>query len=106
MQNYKLIFFVPENAVEEVKQAIFATGAGSLGNYAQCSWQTLGVGQFLPLDGANPTIGKVDEVEQVSEYRVEILCTSENIKDAVEALKKAHPYEEPAFEVYALYNDY
>ncbi len=89
MQNYKLVFFVPENAVEAVKKAIFATGAGSLGNYAQCSWQTLGVGQFLPLDGANPTIGEVDTVERVSEW-------------AVEALKTAHPYEEPAFEVYAL----
>ncbi len=102
MQNYKLIFFVPENAVKEVKQAIFATGAGSLGNYAQCSWQTLGVGQFLPLDGANPTIGEVDTVERVSEWRVEILCSTETIKEAVTALKTAHPYEEPAFEVYAL----
>ncbi len=102
MQNYKLIFFVPENAVETVKQAIFATGAGSLGNYAQCSWQTLGTGQFLPLDGANPTIGEIDNVERVSEWRVEILCTAENIKSAVTALKTAHPYEEPAFEVYAL----
>ncbi len=85
-----------------MKQAIFATGAGSLGNYAQCSWQTLGVGQFLPLDGANPTIGEVDSVERVSEWRVEILCTAETIKTAVTALKNAHPYEEPAFEVYAL----
>ncbi|PIE23183.1 MAG: NGG1p interacting factor NIF3 [Neptuniibacter caesariensis] len=102
MQNYKLVFFVPENTVEEVKKAIFATGAGSLGNYAQCSWQTLGVGQFLPLDGANPTIGKVDTVERVSEWRVEILCSAETIKEAVSALKTAHPYEEPAFEVYAL----
>ncbi len=106
MNNYKLVFFVPEGSVEEVKKAIFATGAGSLGNYAQCSWQTLGMGQFLPLDGANPTIGNVDVVEQVSEWRVEILCTAENIKDAIEALKKSHPYEEPAFEVYALTNDY
>ncbi len=102
MQNYKLIFFVPENAVEDVKKAIFATGAGSSGNYAQCSWQTLGVGQFLPLDGANPTIGEVDTVERVSEWRVEILCSAETISVAVETLKAAHPYEEPAFEVYAL----
>ncbi len=102
MQNYKLVFFVPENAVEDVKQAIFATGAGSLGNYAQCLWQTLGVGQFLPLDGANPTIGEIDTVECVSEWRVEILCSAETIREAVSALKTAHPYEEPAFEVYAL----
>ncbi len=106
MQNYKLIFFVPENAIEEVKQAIFATGAGALGNYAQCSWQTLGTGQFLPLDGANPTIGEVDSVERVSEWRVEILCTDETIKSAVAALKASHPYEEPAFEVYALASGY
>ncbi len=59
MQNYKLVFFVPENAIEEVKQAIFATGAGSLGNYAQCSWQTLGVGQFLPLEVQTRPLAKL-----------------------------------------------
>ncbi len=106
MQNYKLVFFVPENVVEEVKKAIFATGAGSLGNYAKCSWQTLGVGQFLPLDGAHPTIGEVDTVERVREWRVEILCSAETIKEAVTALKAEHPYEEPAFEVYALADIY
>ncbi|MBS9777855.1 MAG: NGG1p interacting factor NIF3 [Gammaproteobacteria bacterium] len=102
MQKYKLTFFVPENAVEAVKQAVFATGAGSLGNYAQCSWQTLGTGQFLPLDGANPAIGEINSVERVNEWRIEILCSADTIKPAVAALKQSHPYEEPAFEVYAL----
>ncbi len=104
--HYKLVFFVPEDAIETVKQAIFATGAGALGNYAQCAWQTLGVGQFLPLDGANPTIGEVNSVERVSEWRVEILCSAETIQAAVAALKTAHPYEEPAFEVYSLVSDF
>lgn len=99
---YKLIFFVPEEACEPVKIAVFASGAGRLGNYSECSWQVLGQGQFRPLENANPFIGDISRLERVLEYRVEILCEPGCIKEAVAALKKSHPYEEPAYEVIKL----
>ena len=101
---FKLIFYVPESAVEKVKSAVFATGAGTLGNYSNCSWQTMGVGQFKPLEGANPAIGSKNIVERVEEFRVEILCSESQIKPAIMALKAAHPYEEVAFEVISVLN--
>lgn len=98
----KLVFFVPEQAVEEVKQAVFAQGAGKLGDYDQCAWQTLGVGQFRPLAGSRPFIGEQDVVEVVAEYRVEMLVDEALIYQVIAALKQAHPYEEPAYEVIRL----
>jgi len=98
----KLIFFVPEADVEAVKNAVFAAGAGKLGHYDCCSWQVLGSGQFRPLAGADPHIGTVGGLEQVAEYRVEVLCEERCIQEAVAALVQAHPYEEPAWEVVAL----
>ncbi|MFT6633427.1 MAG: hypothetical protein ACJAS4_003397 [Bacteriovoracaceae bacterium] len=101
---FKLIFFVPKDNIEQVKNAIFEVGAGRIGNYAQCSWQTEGIGQFRPLDGAKPSIGNKGNLEVVPEIRVEILCLESNIQAAIEAMKQAHPYEEPAFEVISLQN--
>lgn len=97
---YMLCFFVPEAQVELVKNAIFATGAGSIGHYQHCAWQTLGEGQFMPLAGSNAFIGNVNQVERVAEYKVEIVCTEEQIKAAVAALKKAHPYETPSYQAF------
>lgn len=97
---YKLIFFIPTEHCEIVKEAIFATGAGTLGGYANCAWQTLGTGQFTPGDSTNPHIGSINQAETVAEYRVEILCSEQNIEAAVAALLQHHPYEKPAFEVY------
>lgn len=99
---YKLVFFVPEDHKEVVKQAVFATGAGKIGEYDQCCWEVSGQGQFRPLAGANPFIGEQGKVEVVSEYRVELVCESRLIADAVAALKAAHPYEEPAYDVVKL----
>lgn len=101
---YKLIFYVPVSNLTVVKDSVFSTGAGSIGSYSNCSWEVRGTGQFKPLTGSNPHLGKIDEIELVDEYRVEILCTGENIEDAVRALKLAHPYEEPAYEVYEVLN--
>lgn len=98
----KLIFFVPETHVEFVKDAVFSAGAGQLGGYDRYSWQVVGEGQFRPLDGANPFIGKAGEVTQVPEYRVETLCDESRIQAVVSALKEAHPYEEPAWEAMPL----
>lgn len=99
MKTYKLIFYVPESHVELVKEAVFATGAGQQGNYDQCCWQTLGVGQFRPLPGSQPFIGNDHILEQVAEYRVELLCDECHLDAAVAALCLAHPYEEPAFDI-------
>jgi hypothetical protein len=99
---YKLCFFVPESHVESVKDAIFAEGAGKMGNYDCCSWQTLGTGQFRPLAGSQPAIGSHDKIEFVREYKVECVCEAEKMPAVVAALKSAHPYEEPAYEAYLL----
>ena len=102
---YKLVLYVPEDHSEAVKAAVFKAGAGKIGNYDQCCWQVLGQGQFRPLSGSQPFIGDApiaegkERVEQVSEYRIEMVCSDEFIKAAVSALKAAHPYEEPAYDV-------
>lgn len=99
---YKLCFFVPESHVDTVKEAVFVAGAGRVGNYDCCSWQTLGVGQFRPLAGSNPALGRHDRIEIVSEYKVECVCEADKVSAVIAALKNAHPYEEPAYEVYLL----
>jgi hypothetical protein len=99
---YKLCFYVPDTHLEIVKEAVFETGAGRIGDYDKCCWQTLGQGQFRPLAGSNPFLGKQGWVEQVSEYKVEMVCEEHLIEAAVEALLNAHPYEEPAFDVIQL----
>lgn len=99
---YKLVFFVPVEHKEPVKQAVFAVGAGRIGDYAGCCWEVLGQGQFQPLAGANPFIGEPGKPEVVAEYRVELVCEDDLIRGAVAALKAAHPYEEPAYDVIRL----
>jgi len=99
---YKVCVFVPETAVEQVKQAMFKAGAGKIGDYDSCCWQTLGQGQFRPLEGSSPFIGEQDRIETVAEFRIEMVCTDELIKDAVAAMKNSHPYEEPAYDVWKL----
>lgn len=96
---YKLCFYVPENAADLVKKAVFEAGAGKIGDYDSCCWQTSGTGQFRPLDGSNPYIGQKGRIETVAEFKVEMVCADEHIKAAIQALKKAHPYEEPAYDV-------
>lgn len=100
MENiYKLEYYVPTTHTEQVKAAIFATGAGKMGNYDCCAWQTTaGTGQFRPRQGSNPFIGKQDIIEYVAEVKVELICREGCIKEAVAALRQAHPYETPAFQ--------
>lgn len=99
---YKLAFFVPMEDAESVKEAVFRSGAGRIGDYEACCFQTPGTGQFRPLDGADPHIGEVGELERVEELKVELVCEDSLIHAAVAALKLAHPYEEPAYEVWRL----
>jgi len=99
---YKICVYVPENSVETVKQALFDAGAGRIGNYDSCCWQTDGIGQFRPLENSNPAIGSLDKVELVREVKIELVCEDELVKGAVQAMRVCHPYEEPAFDVWPL----
>ena len=99
---YKLAFFVPESHLDVVKAAVFSTGAGKIGDYQECCWQVLGQGQFRPMASADPFVGNAGILEQVDEFRVELVCQDALIKEAVAALKQAHPYEEPAYDVWKL----
>ncbi len=99
---YQLIVYVPRPNAEILKNALFDAGAGKYENYDRCSWETAGNGQFRPLVGANPAIGKIGNLETVEEIKIETICTVQNIKKVLEALKKAHPYEEPAYGVVEL----
>jgi hypothetical protein len=96
---YKLNFFVPAEDKEHVKNALFDIGVGRYDNYECCSFETLGTGQFKPIDSADPHIGELGKIEIVQEYKVEMICSDELIKKAVETLKEVHPYEEVAYEV-------
>ncbi|MEE4278055.1 MAG: YqfO family protein [Halieaceae bacterium] len=95
----KLCFFVPASHLDAVKAAVFAAGAGRVGDYADCCWQTLGQGQFRPLDGSDPFLGKRGRLEIVDEYRVEMLCSPDKADAVIAALCEAHPYEEPAWDL-------
>ncbi len=99
---YKLSFFVPESHLESVKQALFDIGAGAVGDYDSCCWQSSGTGQFRGLESSSPFLGKKGQVEQVAEFKVEMVIKDQIIKQAVDALKKSHPYEEPAYDVIKL----
>jgi len=99
---YKLAFFVPASHVEVVKAAVFAAGGGRIGGYDHCAWQTLGQGQFRPLDGSQPYLGQTGQVEVVEEWKVELVVADDLIAQVVAALKQSHPYETPAYEVWRL----
>lgn len=98
----KLTVYIPDIALEPVKQALFDAGAGRLGWYSDCSWQVLGTGQFRPLPGSQPFLGNQGQVEIVPEWRVEILVQEERLAQVLEALHAHHPYEEPAYDVVEL----
>lgn len=99
---FKLCFYVPKTDLETVKAAIFAAGAGRIGDYDQCAWQCDGEGQYRPLEGSNPTLGTHHKVHHVAEYKVETVCQDEYVQTVIEALCEAHPYEEPAYQVWQL----
>lgn len=99
---YKICFYAPVDAVDTVKNAMFDAGAGKIGNYDACCWQTLGHGQFRPLENSDPAIGKQGELEFVDEYKVEMVCTDNCVKEVISAMKKSHPYEEVAYDVWKL----
>ena len=99
---YKICFFVPLEEANVVKQALFDVGAGKIGDYDCCAWQTEGQGQFRALEGSQPYIGQRGEITYVPELKVEMVCKDALIKQAIKALLKAHPYEEPAYDIWRL----
>ncbi|HJT91722.1 MAG TPA: Nif3-like dinuclear metal center hexameric protein, partial [Mycobacterium sp.] len=98
----KWVVFVPAENAEAVREAMFAAGGGHIGDYSHCSWTVSGTGQFLPHEGATPTVGKVGTVERVPEDRVEVVAPTRLRGHVLAALRAAHPYEEPAFDIFAL----
>jgi dinuclear metal center YbgI/SA1388 family protein len=98
----KWVVFVSAEDADAVREAMFAAGAGQIGDYSHCSWGVSGTGQFLPHDGASPTIGSVGRIERVPEDRVEVIAAARLRSQVLAALRTAHPYEEPAFDIYAL----
>lgn len=98
----KWVVYVPPENAEGVRAAIFAAGAGQIGAYSQCSWSVTGTGQFLPHDGASPAIGSVGTVERLTEDRIEVIAPARVRGRVLTALRAAHPYEEPAFDVFSL----
>ena len=101
----KLTFYVPREDKERVKEAAFGAGAGRIGLYERCSFETEGTGQFCPLEGSRPHLGHRGRLEQVREVRVEMVCEDKaKMKAVVEAMKKAHPYETVAYDVVKMEN--
>jgi len=99
---YKLVVFVPEKDAETVFDAITEAGAGHIGEYSHCSFQTLGTGTFLPGENTKPHIGKKGKLEKVSEIKIETLVSESNKNEVIKAMLKAHPYEEVAYDLYPL----
>jgi dinuclear metal center YbgI/SA1388 family protein len=102
----KLVVFVPQAEQERVRQAICAAGAGGIGNYGDCTFRAPGTGTFRPLAGAHPAIGKVGDLEQVAEERLEVLVEKGRLGRALEAMQAAHPYEEVAYDIIPLANSF
>ena len=96
-----VIFVPPENA-DAVRAAVFAAGAGGIGDYSQCSWSVTGTGQFLPGDRASPAIGSVGAPARVVEDRIEVIAPARARREVFSAMRTAHPYTEPAFDIFAL----
>jgi len=101
-KNVKVVVFVPETHTNIVREAMGSAGAGKIGNYSFCSFSTKGIGRFKPETGANPHIGKIGKFEKVVEERIEMICPRGKIKAVIAEMKRVHPYEEIAFDIYSL----
>jgi hypothetical protein len=98
----KLVVFVPDSDLSKVSDALFAAGAGIIGQYEQCSFRLNGTGTFFGNENTNPAVGEKGRREQVAEWRLEVVCPEPKLTGAIAAMRKAHSYEEPAFDVYPL----
>lgn len=101
-KRYKIVVYAPESHADKLRKAIGDAGAGKIGNYSHCTFTIKGTGRFKPEEGANPTIGSVGKLEEVSEDRIETVCSGDKLQAVLKAIRKAHPYEEPATDVYPI----
>ncbi len=99
---YKIAVFVPEDQAEKVRAAMTREGAGFIGNYSDCTFNTEGMGTFLPREGTNPYLGRQGELARVREMKIETIVDEQRKKTVIDAMLKAHPYEEPAYDIYPL----
>jgi hypothetical protein len=100
--NRKLVVFVPREALDSLREALFKAGAGRIGDYERCSWYTEGTGTFLAGESSSPSVGQPGREQRVAELRLETVYPAEREAEVVAALRRAHPYEEPAFDLYSL----
>jgi hypothetical protein len=98
----KLVVFVPEEDADNVRNALGEAGAGKIGEYSFCSYSIKGVGRFKPSDRANPHIGTVGKMEEVSEERIEVACEREQAAEIIKVIKEVHPYEEVVIDIYPM----
>ena len=100
----KIVVFVPLGHTDIVRRAMGDAGAGIIGNYTHCTFSSKGIGRFQPQKGAHPAIGEIGKLEEVEEERIETVCLKNKAKEVIEAIKKVHPYDEVALDVYPLVN--
>jgi len=98
----KVVVFVPETHADQIRKVLGTEGAGKIGNYDFASFSSQGTGRFRPLKGAKPAVGEVGKIEEVAEERIEVTFPKYKIETLVRAIRAAHPYEEPAIDVYPL----
>ncbi len=101
--HYKLVVFVPDSDLARVSDALFAAGAGIIGQYRECSFRVAGKGTFFGTESTQPAVGQKGRREEVDEWRLEVLVPASNLAAAVTAMRQAHSYEEPAFDIYPLH---
>lgn len=98
----KIVVYVPESHADFIRETLAESGCGHIGNYDYCSFTVKGIGRFRGLQGSNPFIGESGQIEQIDEERIETICPEKKLGNVMKALKKAHPYEEPAIDIYPL----
>lgn len=102
MDLFKIVVFVPGDYADTIRKVMGEAGAGQLGNYSNCSFSSKGIGRYKPLEGAKPMKGKIGNIEEAEEERIETICPKEKVKVVINAIKKAHPYEKPVLDVYPI----
>ncbi|OGM11549.1 hypothetical protein A2W13_02340 [Candidatus Woesebacteria bacterium RBG_16_36_11] len=105
MEMVKIVVFTPKSHVDIVRKVMGDAGAGKIGLYSHCSYSVDGVGRYKPMEGAKPFIGGVGKLEKVEEERIECVCEKDKAKEVIFAIRKVHPYEEIAFDIYPLISE-
>jgi hypothetical protein len=105
IDHVKIVVFVPITHSDKIREVMGQAGAGIIGNYSHCTWSITGVGRYKPLDGSNPTVGEVGKFEEVEEERIETVCPRNKAREVINAVRKAHPYEEVAFDIFTIISE-